>query len=130
MELPCMVHLSLRASSKENYTMCGVIFLAACLQRQIFHAWNFHAKVPMNTYLKGMYSLEFLRGTWLFCTMLGCNLPCCLPGRTTVNKAHKCDAAGNKVSSQRAFVPSRVSHFEIRKMSNCCHIPSLLSSSM
>jgi len=40
-----------------------------------------------------MYSLEFLRGTWLFCTMLGCNLPCCLPGRTTVNKAHKCDAA-------------------------------------
>ena len=42
---------------------------------------------------KGTYSLELLRGTWLFCTMLGCNLPCCLPGRTTVNKAHKCDAA-------------------------------------
>ena len=62
-ELPCMVHLSLRASSKENYTMCGVIFLAACLQRQIFHAWNFHVKVPMNTYLKGMYSLELLHGT-------------------------------------------------------------------
>ena len=30
-EIPCMVHLSLRASSKENYTMCGVIFLAACM---------------------------------------------------------------------------------------------------
>jgi len=50
-ELPCILHLSLPASSKENYTMWGVIFLAACLQRQIFHAWSFNVKVPMNMYL-------------------------------------------------------------------------------
>ena len=31
MEVPCMEYLSLRASSKENYTMCGVIYLPCCL---------------------------------------------------------------------------------------------------
>jgi len=46
-EAPCMEYLSLQASSKEDYTSHGVIFLAACPEGQIYHAWKFHLKVPI-----------------------------------------------------------------------------------
>ena len=91
-----MVHLSLQASSKEDYSTHGVIFLDACPEGQMYHAWKFHVKVPMNTYSKGTYSLELLRGSsmhgifvpsgkqqWrLQSTMLWSNHPCCLPAKT------------------------------------------------
>ena len=61
-EVPCMEYLSLQASNnKEDYSTHGVIFLAACPEGQMYHAWKFHAKFPMNTYpytLK-LYVTEF-----------------------------------------------------------------------
>ena len=45
-----MEYLSLQTSSKEDYSTHGVVFLAACLERQMYHAWKFRVKVPMNTY--------------------------------------------------------------------------------
>ena len=47
-EVPCMEYLSLQASSKKDYSTHGVIFLAACPEGQMYHAWKFHKKVPMN----------------------------------------------------------------------------------
>ena len=55
-EVPCMEYLSLQASSKEDYSTHGVIFLAACPEGQMYHAWKFHVKVSMNTYPNALWT--------------------------------------------------------------------------
>jgi len=47
-----------RQAARKITPQHGAIFLAACLERQIFHAWNFHVKVPMNTYLNVPHPFE------------------------------------------------------------------------
>ena len=105
------------------------VVLAASSKEDCTPTWYkramFHVKIPMNTSSRyvfiGIFTWNF-RGTLHFCT-IACHFIV-----VTVHVSHP--MGWNYVSSQRVFVPSRVSHFELRKMSNCCHIPSLLCCSM